>query len=99
MCFDYQGIEMRSKDNPARVNLRSPDIELDSWVADPHVEAHGSNLDELELDGERGRSWRRSTDLPEMSGGCAGSGEKWTFYPRPVLLFNSSSWQLAAWDG
>ena len=58
-----------------------------------------SNLDELELDGERGRSWRRSTDLPEMSGGCAGSGKKWTFYPRPVLLFNSSSWQLAAWDG
>ena len=55
-----------------------------------------SNLDMLELDGAGGRSWRRSSDLPEMSGGWAGSGKKWTFYPRPVSLFNSSSWQLAA---
>ena len=57
-----------------------------------------SNLDVLDLDGagSASRSWRRSTDLPEMSGGWARSGKKWTFYPRPVLLFNSSSWQLAA---
>ena len=53
-----------------------------------------SNLDMLELDRGGSRSWRRSSDLPEMSGGWVGSGKK--FYPRPVLLFNSSSWQLAA---
>ena len=62
-----------------------------------------SNLDMLDLEGGVGlgsRSWRRSTDLPEMSGGWARSGKKWTFYPRPVLLFNSSSfWQLAASTG
>ena len=55
-----------------------------------------SNLNMLELDEAGSRSWRRSSDLPEMSGGWAGSGKKWTFYPRPVLHFNSSSWQLAA---
>ena len=58
-----------------------------------------SNLDMLELDGAGSRSWRRSSDLPEMSGGWARSGKKWTFYPRPVLLFNSSFWQLAASAG
>ena len=60
-----------------------------------------SNLDMLDLDGagSASRSWRRSTDLPEMSGGWARSGKKWTFYPRPVLLFNSSSRQLATSTG
>ena len=53
-----------------------------------------SNLDMLELDGSR--SWRRSSELAGVSGSWAGSGKKWTFYPRPVLLFNSSFWQLAA---
>ena len=42
-----------------------------------------SNLDMLELDG--GRSWRRSSELAGVSGSWAGSGKKWTFYPRPVF--------------
>ena len=43
-----------------------------------------SNLDMLELDG--GRSWRRSSELAGVSGSWAGSGKKWTFYPKwPVF--------------
>ena len=51
-----------------------------------------SNLDMLELDRGGSRSWRRSSDLPEMSGGWVGSGKKWTFLSYS-LIPPPGSWQ------